>query len=229
MGVPSALSSWNIGPESDEVRCIAEVADPISKLAYRCCEALRTQTNLLPIWELSRSEPSIGRSVVQILVSEEFFDFFFNSPIGYRAMFRRGPRAGSVANAMIVSATRDVLSRTLSDLVETHVITLGDDEPEYVGRQVLGRSAFVRSLDPSLAKVWYSTAEIGERGTVRSLPFGVSAAKIDVGLPNHWAAIHQDAANCLLEVKGAFLGPCGLFQHKDPELRARTLSERGEA
>jgi hypothetical protein len=144
-------------------------------------------------------------------------------------MFRRGPRVGSVANAIIVNATRDVVSQTLPELVETQVITLGDDGPEYTGRQVIDRSTFLRSLDPSLAKVWYSTAAIEERGTVRSLPFGVSGVKIDVGLPHLWAAIHQNAANCLLEVKGAFLGPWGLFQHKDPELRARTLSEKGEA
>jgi hypothetical protein len=87
----------------------------------------------------------------------------------------------------------------------------------------------LRSLDPSLAKVWYSTSEIGPTGEIRLLSTGMSDRKIDVGLPNHWVEICQDSNDCIIEVKGAFVGSCGLFQIKDPELRARTLSNKGEA
>lgn len=87
----------------------------------------------------------------------------------------------------------------------------------------------MRSLDPSLTKVWYSTAEIVPKGEIRLLPTGVSNQKIDVGLPDNWAEIFQNRHDCIVEVKGAFVGSCGLFQIKDPELRARTLSNKGEA
>lgn len=223
------MISWNLDLAPNGVDSIAEVAGAISELAGRCCNSLPTGKALVPIWELSACLPSAGRSVIQMRPSAEFFDAFFNSSVGYRAMFRRGPRVGCAANAMIVEAIQSALSKVLSKSIQVHMIKPNDDGLEHAGHQEMDSSNFLRSLDPSLSKVWYATAEIGEDCNIRSLPFGVSTDKIDVGLPNHWAAIYQDAEDCVLEVKGAFVGPCGLFQVKDPQQRAKTLSESGEA
>ena len=61
------------------------------------------------------------------------------------------------------------------------------------------------------------------------MPTGMSDGKIDVGLAYDWAEIRQNPDDCILEAKGAFIGPDGLFQHKDPELRAHTLFRKGQA
>lgn len=223
------MSSWNVVRATSEVHCIGEVADAISALATRCSDSLRDAETLVPVWELSKGSPAIGRAVVQIRVSEEFFDSFFNSPLGYRAMFRRGPRVGCAANSTIVASVRDFLSQALTGAVDAYVITFAQDSIECRGQKTIDRSEYLRSFDPGLAKIWYGTSEIEAGGRVRSLSLGVSADKINVGLSHPWAAIRQDAMSCLLEVKGAFLGSLGLFQLKDPDLRARTLSEKGEA
>lgn len=223
------MNTWEISTTADDVRGIADVADAISTLVSGLCAALEQVGVINPIWELLDQDPSVGRSVVQIRVSPEFFEAFFNSSTGYRAMFRRGRRIGSFSNSALVDAVQSVLPASLPDLVDAHLLKAGLNGPEWVGRTVIPRSTFLRSLDPSLAKVWYSTAEVEPSGEIRPLPFGVADGKIDVGLSNHWAEVRQDAQDCILEIKGAFVGACGLFQIKDPELRARTLSEKGEA
>ena len=213
----------------DDVRGIADVADEISTLVSSLRVALEQVGGINPIWELSDRVPSVGRSVVQIRVSAEFFEAFFNSSTGYRAMFRRGRRIGSLANSALVDAVQSMLVPSLPDMVDAHLIKGGLNGPEWAGCTAIPRSTFLRSLDPSLAKVWYSTAEVRSNGQIRGLPFGVSDEKIDVGLSYQWAEVRQDAEDCIIEVKGAFVGSCGLFQIKDPELLARTLSEKGEA
>jgi hypothetical protein len=220
------MNTWGITTSADEVLGITDVAPAISALVSRLCVALGQVDPVEPIWELSERFASVGRSVVQVRVSQELFETFFNSSNGYRAMYRRGPRIGNATNAALVAAVQSMLSTSLSETVDAHVIKVG---PEWVGHTAIQRSTFLRSLDPSLAKVWYSTAEIRPTGEIRLLPTGISDRKIDVGLACHWAEIRQDASDCIIEVKGAFVGSCGLFQHKDPELRARTLSSKGEA
>jgi hypothetical protein len=223
------MSAWNIQTAADEIRGIADVADEISTLVSSLCTALEHVGGIDPIWELSEQFPSVGRSVVQIGVGPRLFESFFNSSTGYRAMFRRGRRIGSLTNAALVDAMQSKLLAALPEMVDAHLIKPGLNGPEWIGRKAIPRPTFLRSLDPSLAKVWYSTTEIRSHGEIRPLPFGVSDEKIDVGLPHQWAAIRQDAEDCIIEVKGAFVGSCGLFQIKDPESRARTLSEKGEA
>ena len=220
------MNTWDIATTTDSVLGIADVAREISALVSRFCAVLERAGTIEPIWELSKGFPSVGRSVVQVRVSPELFETFFNSSIGYRAMFRRGPRIGSATNAALVNAVQSTLLTALPETVDAHLTKVG---PEWIGRTAIPRATFLRSLDPSLAKVWYSTAQIGSKGGIRPLPFGVSDGKIDVGLPDHWAEIRQDAQDCIIEVKGAFVGSCGLFQFKDPELRAHTLWSRGEA
>ena len=220
------MNAWNITASPDEIQGITTVAREISALVLGLSAAIQQADTIEPIWELSDQFPSAGRAVVQVSVEPEFFATFFNSSAGYRAMFRRGPRIGSATNAALVSIVHSALAIAVPETVNVHVIKTG---PEWVRREAISRSTFLRSFDPSLAKVWYSTSEIGPTGEIRRLSTGMSDRKIDVGLPNHWVEICQDSNDCIIEVKGAFVGSCGLFQIKDPELRARTLSNKGEA
>ena len=219
------MNRWDI-QAMDGVLGVVNVATDISDLVTGLRAELGRANRVTLFWDLLKENPSFGRSGLHLHVSQEFFETFFNSAIGYRAMFRRGPRVGSTANAAIIDAVRSALSASLGDAVEVHQIGFG---PEWIGRVTISRSTFLRSMDPSLAKIWYSTAEICLNGTIRPLPFGVADTKIDVGLPHLWAEIRQDAPDCFIEVKGAFVGKFGLFQIKDPELRAHTLAHKGEA
>ena len=79
------------------------------------------------------------------------------------------------------------------------------DTLELAGSRSIDQSTFLRSLDPSLAKVWYATSEISLK-SIRQLSFGLSEAKIDVGFEHHWVRIEQDSGNRIIEVKGAFVG-----------------------
>ena len=220
------MNVWDISTSADEVIDLAKNVAAISTLATQVPLALKQVQTLEPTWEVSEKCPSAGRAVVQFRVSQEVFDIFFNSSVGYRAMFRRGPRIGTFTNAAIIAAVNDQLSRSMSETVTAHVIESG---PKWKRRITIARSDFLRSLDPSLAKLWYCTAEVVPHGDIRLMPTGVSDSRIDVGLAHTWAEIRQDPEDCILEAKGAFLGPYGLFQPKDPELRARTLSSKGEA
>ena len=160
-----------------------------------------------PVWEFHNESESVGRAVIQVPVDVAFFAVFFNSPDGYRAMFRRGRRVGSATNAALVDSVSSILAGALADSVEVATIRNSSDGPTLMGRITLPRSTFLRSLDPSLAKVWYATSDVRPGGIGRLSP-GVSSEKIDVGLTYPWAKTVQDPGNCSIEVKGAFVASC---------------------
>ncbi len=221
------MNTWNINPSKDDTAELGQVASEIAALASGLLTSVEHLDNIQFVWELFDKQPSVGRSVVQVHVSSNFFETFFSSPVGYRAMFRRGPYIGSAANGALLWDILSVLSPTMPESLNVPVIK--NPGPELVKHYTLARLEFLRSLDPCLAKLWYSTAEIRADGTIRLLPYGVTDGKIDVGLPYHWAEIRQAEQDCIIEIKGAFIGPYGLFQAKDPEERARKLFEKGEA
>ena len=221
------MTDWNIDEVQDNIDGISLVARDIVNLVSSLCAEFEEAEYFLPVWELLEDDNSAGRSVVQFRVSSTLFNTFFNSDIGYRAMFRRGPWIGSSVNAAIVAGIKTILSQKLPKSVNAHVLKWG---PELAGHMSLNSSQFLRSLDFCLSKVWYCTAEVVPEGKLRNLPSGVSNTEtITVGFQYPWKKIEQDQGDCIIEIKGAFLGKCGLFQVKDPELRAQRLSERGEA
>ncbi|MEW6690201.1 MAG: hypothetical protein AB1452_14045 [Pseudomonadota bacterium] len=223
------MDTWNIAAARDDALGIADVVEEISSLATELISALEIGNRSVPVWELWHESPSVGRATVQIPVTVEFFERFFNSPNGYRAMFRRGRRVGSAANAALIDPLVSLLGRTLPESIDAVLVKKVGDVLNIAGRQGISRSTFLRSLDPSLAKVWYATQEISSE-SIRWLSSGVSGnSKIDVGLEYAWNKIEQGPGDCLIEVKGAFVGSCGLFQVKDPELRATGLSTTGAA
>ena len=222
------MNTWDVAPTEDDAVGIAAAAREIMALVSGFRAALDRVDCIEPIWELSENLPSVGRSVVQVRVTPEFFADFFNSSTGYRGMFRRGPRIGNATNAALVDVVRSTLSTVLADTVDACLVR-GGTQLELIGRTGIPRSTFLRSFDPSLAKLWYCTAEVSASDGIRFLPFGIESGAIDLGLSEKWAAIRLDDGDCIIEVKGAFVWSCGLFQIKDPEVRARDLSMKGEA
>jgi hypothetical protein len=222
------MDKWLITSTRDDAFGIAAVAAQIASLVSGLRSALELADSSVLVWELHDNSQSVGRAAIQVRVGHDFFEQFFNSCDGYRAMFRRGRRIGSAANAALIDMFLSVLSHRLPVSVETVLVRKVGDTLQLAGRKTIDRSTFLRSLDPSLAKVWYATAEIGFEN-IRPVSFGVSGGKIDVGLDYPWKRIEQDPADCIIEIKGAFVGPSGLFQGKDPEMRATGLSRSGGA
>jgi hypothetical protein len=222
------MDTWHIVTTRDDAFGIADVAEEISSLATALRSALETSDKSIPVWELWSDSSSVGRATIQVPVSSPLFDQFFNSSKGYRAMFRLGRRVGSAANAVLIDMVISFLSGTLPESIDVLVVKKAGNALHLAGRQNILRSVFLRSLDPSLAKVWYASQEISA-DNIRWLSSGVSDTKIDVGLEYAWKRIHQDPGDCVIEVKGAFVGSSGLFQVKDPELRAAGLSTTGAA
>lgn len=222
------MDTWHIVSTGDDAFGIAEVAEQIQSLVSGLRSALEQPDGSVLVWELQENSQSVGRASVQVCAGLNFFELFFNSCDGYRGMFRRGRRIGSAANAALIDAVVSVLSHRLPESVETVLIKKIGDTLQLAGRETIDRSQFLRSLDPSLAKVWYATAEISF-ANIRPLSFGLSEGKIDVGLDYQWKRIEQDPGDCIIEIKGAFVGACGLFQLKDPEVRATGLWRTGGA
>lgn len=222
------MDTWHIATSQGDPFGITDAADGIALLGADLRSALESVNRIAPIWELWDDSQSVGRAVVQVPVGTELFEKFFNSSNGYRAMFRRGRRIGSATNAGLIDVVRSLLSSHLPKSIGAILVRKVRDGLQLAGHQNMPLSTFLRSLDPSLAKVWYATEEITSE-SIRWLSSGVSDSKIDVGLEHTWSKIEQNAGDCIIEVKGAFVGSCGLFQVKDPELRAIGLSTTGAA
>lgn len=222
------MDTWNITETNDEAFALADCAKDISSLATGLASAMESDQTVL-VWELCHEFPSAGRAVVQIPVTHDFFERFFNTSVGYRAMFRRGRRIGYATNAAIINRLVSLFERTQPESIDVILVIKSGDTLSVAGRISILRSVFIRSLDPSLAKVWYATQKISFE-QISWLSSGISGGgKIDVGLSHPWNRIEQEPGDCFIELKGAFVGSCGLFQIKDPEIRAIGLSTTGAA
>ena len=204
------MNDWNIKEVQDNIDGLALVSRDIANLESSLCAEFKEAKNIQSVWELLKDNDSVGRSVVQFDVSFNFFDTFFNSNVGYRAMFRRGPWIGNSVNAALVAGIKTILSQKLPESVNAHVLKWG---PKLDGKVTLDSSKFLQSLDFCLSKVWYCTAKVDPRGELRPLSSGVSnEERINVGLGDQWKKIEQGQNDCIIEIKGAFLGSAGSFR-----------------
>jgi hypothetical protein len=93
-----------------------------------------------------------------------------------------------------------------------------------------GLQDVVKSLDPELSKVWVCDTLIGNVGGVQNLI--VSRSEPDLVFSSGcepWRSLCADESNAWLDLKGAFIGDVGLYQLKDPKVRAQDLEIRGTA
>lgn len=217
---------WPIHDVEDSAAGLAQMASSIDSLVSSLGAAFEAVQRFEPVWELLEADETVGRSVLQFRVDAELFDLIFNAPLGYRGMYRLGPWIGASVNGLIVAELKAAAAARIPRVLKAHILRSG---PSLAGRKDIDSTTYLRSLDPSLSKVWYCTAAICFDGHLRLLPSGVSEQRLEVGRSYPWAVLTQSPADCIIEVKGGFVGSHGLFQVKDPEYRAHTLSVRGEA
>lgn len=220
------ITRWEIGKFTDDAVGFSGLADRAAELVRTIVSAYLEAPRQEILWEILRDAESIGRAVVQFPVSAAVFDEVFNSVSGYRAMYRAGPWIGSCTNSLIAKSIVELLSKAHPTVVPAWELRWG---PEVTHQVEITAADFLRSIDPALSKLWYSTALVSHAGELRTLPSGISDRKIDVGLERAWVAVEQAPEDCFLELKGAFLGHAGLFQPKAPETRAIGLARYGSA
>ena len=107
------------------------------------------------------------RAIIQVKVDPNLYDWFFNSRTGYRAQFWISADAGAAFNTEIIEVLRDFLTRHLPQRLVVRLIWAKrikisaheESREDYdIGDKTVPRGSVVRSLDPSVSKVW-----IGER------------------------------------------------------------------
>jgi hypothetical protein len=174
-------------------------------------------------WEFGDREPTHPRAVVQFPVPPDLFDRVMNGIDGYRARYSVSPENGHAYNAEVILQVVGALAGLIPDTVQ--MPTIG---PSFLvtGSAAVNRVDFLRSLEPDLSKLWMATVLIGEPS---GLPIAVEPVKIHVPDRPPWASLMQDAASSWLDIKGAFLGPDGLYQVKPVSQRNERLWRAGEA
>jgi hypothetical protein len=176
--------------------------------------------------EQAEACPTDLRVVVQFHVGETLFDQFFNSLNGYRANFRQGWEIGLSHNEEIITALVGALAADLpSRVVARHLTARFED----CGAINVSRESIITLLEPFLSKIWFCGKLILAEGKVLPLPTGTVGPRLLLDDGTTWAAPARDESDAWLDVKGAFLGRIGLYQPKDPVVRAKRLQEAGEA
>ena len=196
------------------------------------------------------------RAIIQFKVDPDLYDWFFNARTGYRARYWISADAGAAFNTEITEALWGFLTRRLPQLLGVRLIRAKrikisaheDSREDYdIGDKTVPRGSIVRSLDPSVSKVW-----IGERlmeNKCGRLPdIGFATLREAARGPKLRVPLWRDAVNPLtrgdpgeglrapyplpeyawLDLKGAFVGSDGsVKQLKDPKERAVGLNHCG--
>jgi hypothetical protein len=167
------------------------------------------------------------RAVLQFPVGEQLFDWFFNSRTGYRAQFRKGAAYGNDQNSLFITMMRRELEVcTLFPVAARQLSRSFDDH----GPVMASAQDFLTSLDPSLSKVWFCARLIRVTGGIEHLRVFCSTPDLAFrGDCAPWCSVYADESNAWLDIKGAFVSASGLYQLKDPGLRAQGLHWRGTA
>lgn len=196
------------------------------------------------------------RAIIQFKVDPNLYDWFFNARTGYRAQFLTSPDASAAFNTKIIEVLRNVLDRHLpQNVVVRRIRTVRsktgpceESREDYdIGAKTLPRGSIVRSLDPSVSKIW-----IGERlmeNKCGQLPdIGFATLREAAQGPKLRVPVWEDAVNPLtcgdpgeglrapyplpecawLDLKGGFVRSDGsVKQLKDPKKRAAGLNQCG--
>jgi len=166
------------------------------------------------------------RAVLQFPVARQLFDWFFNAHTGYRAQFRLGWENGLARNQALIELLRvplraagamEIAARRLSWTFENR------------GLGPTSMSRVLTSLDPYLSKVWFCKKLMQADGQVTDLRVELSGPRLPFDDYDSWASVIADEGECWLDVKGAFVGPRGLYQLKDPAYRAQEMQRKGTA
>jgi hypothetical protein len=167
------------------------------------------------------------RAVVQFPVGEKLFDWFFNARTGYRAQFRSGCENGSAENARLVTILRGEVEGCMQGQVLARRLSSSFDD---LGPMAATVQDVLVSLDPALSKLWFCEGLIGLDGGVKDLHvFRTGPKLVFDNRREPWSSLYADESNAWVDLKGAFVGDGGIYQLKDPAIRAQGLQARGTA
>ena len=233
MGLLSLDSiQWNTSEiaEADSLRGrdLNEEISPTSLLASLQNEFERALANEVIRFgaEQAGRDRSDLRIVIQFKVSPVIYDRFFNGRVGYRAHFFSGEQLGLEFNSSVIERIAECIAEERWDAKEGRLLS---PEFEDLGPIRIEKHFVLKSLDTYLAKIWWCGKLLAGDGPSRTLPSGSLGPRIRFEDGTTWAAMYRDADDSWLDVKGAFCGRTGLYQPKDPALRAARLRKDGTA
>jgi hypothetical protein len=166
------------------------------------------------------------RVVVQFAVGSHLIDWFANARTGYRAHFWAHWACGLGFNSRLVSCLREDLGNLLQTVTSGWHVT---GEFDNAVQADISRTFVTSSLTPELSKIWLCSKRICRQGGVEPLALGLGGPKLLLNDDSGWQAPFPKPGSAWLDVKGAFLGPTGPYQIKDPISRAKLLQRCGEA
>jgi hypothetical protein len=222
----------------------------ISALTHALDQAQRNGAIRLVIDSKRESFESF-RAMTQFTVHRDLYDWFYNARTGYRAAFWRDPMIGIEFNHRIVAALAGILAERLSDDVTVRAIQIIETndtsrEDRDRGRKLVQRDSFIRSLDPSVAKVWIcERLHRNEGGRIDDIGLPVFREARDgpkLIVPRWASAVISQGDDpgfgllaprpseeyCWLDFKGGVIAKSGeLVQPKPNDLRALQLHNIG--
>jgi hypothetical protein len=191
------------------------------------------------------------RAIVQLRVPSELYDWFFNARTGYRAQYWTSAENGLKFNERVLSKLRNVLAKRLPEQLSVRQIGVSCQGyircERDVGETVLKRAELLRSLKPSISKIWIGEHLIRtQNGPLKNIWFPTlcaaeqSSAKLSIP---RWANVKNpktgvndeglraplpDAEYSWLDLKGGFLDHNGnLSQIKPQDDRAKQIRDYG--
>ncbi len=183
-------------------------------------------TNEKTMWGLDpySKNPQSRRTVLQFSVSDEFFDWFFNDPEGYRGRYRRSPLTGLTANRELVADANQVLQTFLPTYVDARIIAPGFKDG---GPSTLKRETIISSINQNWAKAWVSGVRIADwtyhpfrsnELCLRSAQSGTTCKRFTCAEGDGW-----------ISITGGFVFNGDCFQVKCPMHRAIGINKDGDA
>lgn len=182
------------------------------------------------------------RAIVQFEIDSDIYDWFFNARTGYRAQFWVSPETGTNFNRNIISALKILLETKLPQDVEVRLIQSafdGHSREDYdVGGDTVPRDSIIKSLDPSVSKIWICERKIrNDTGMMQDFSLALFRGNDphlcvprwkDIKNPNTrqigegQRAPYPDKKYAWLDLKGGFVSHTGkVNQPKSPACRAR--------
>jgi hypothetical protein len=191
------------------------------------------------------------RTIIQFKIRPELYDWFFNARTGYRAQYWTSVENGLRFNNRLLSRLQGILAKRLSEELPVRKIEVSFQEgtrcERDLGKTLFKRSELLRSLTPSISKIWIGEHLIGNRsGPLENilLPTISAAARspAELSIPRWKKAKNPKtgevgeglraplpaAEYSWLDLKGGFVAPGGILsQIKPQDDRSKQIHDYG--
>jgi hypothetical protein len=218
-----------VAREPDRVKSLEDAGSPeeLLKELDSALDRALCECKIRYGWEQAKKVQHDCRAVVQFEIGSRLFDWFFNGRTGYRAHFRAHYACGLEFNAQIIELLRSQMNKVLPNTISARLLNSCFED---VGAIQIASADLFNSLEPSLSKIWLCANRLRHDGGIEELATGVVGPKILLQEGIRWPAFYLDQdSEAWLQLNGAFVGAAGLYQPKDPIIRAKHLAETGLA